>query len=240
MGFLRKPSTISCTHKTGVKMVMDPRRWVEPKLAKTPQPVPKRGYGSSHNKTIPNEMLPITRPPLAHVQPSPLDVKQLNVQPVPCDIMNDAINSFSNVEFIEDIRNPPFVSSSATLEYSTPLPPIQVQYVDPPLQFADPASASASASAPAVDDMNLYSFSSPSPEALTIDFKAKISRPRADKGKRPFRRARFPRKVFKNSNAPLLPKYHEPLNTPPPMSPEASPSKTYSQYHLNTSDSESE
>jgi hypothetical protein len=150
--------------------------------------------------------------------------------------MNNALNSFSNVDFIEDVRNPPFVSSSATLEYSTPLPPIQVPYVDPPLQFADPDSASASASAHAVDDMNLYSFSSPSPEALTIDLKTKR---RVVKGKLPFRRARFPRKVFKNRNAPLMSEYHEPLNTPPPKSPEASPSKPYSQYHLNTSDSES-
>jgi hypothetical protein len=229
-----------------VSKVMDPRRWITPRdsPAKPPHPVPKRGHGASYDKKILNEMLPFTRPPLAHVQPSPpdpliADVKQMDFQPVTCGIMNDAINSFSNVDFIEDARNPPFVSSSATLEYFSPLPPIQVQYVDPPLLFADPASASASASAPAVDDMNLYSFSSPSPEALIIDLKT-TSKPKPDKGKRPFRRARFPRKVFKNSTAPLMTKQHEPLNTPPSMSPEASPSKPYSEYHLNTSESESD
>jgi hypothetical protein len=208
MGFIRKPSTISCTHKSGSSMVMDPRRWVAPKSpTKTPHPITKSGQGPSHDKMIPHELSPITKPPLAHVQLTPSDEKQMDFQTDSCGIMNNALQSFSNIDFIEDVRNPPFVPSSVTLDYSVPLPPINVTYVDPPFQFADPAPVS---------------FSSPSPEALTIDLKTR------DKGKRPFRLARFPRKVFKNSKTPLM---SESLNTPPPKSPEASPSKPYSQYH---------
>jgi hypothetical protein len=253
MGFLRNPSTISCTLKPGVSKVMDPRRWVAPRdsPAKPLHPGPNKGHGSSYDQKILTEMLPVSRPPLAHVQPLSSDpmseeVKQMDFEPVPsamgtrndpsgtkgkCGIMKDAIDCFSyeNADFVEAVRNPPFVPSSATLEYSEPLPPIQIPYVDPPLEFSDSASAP-------IDDMNLYSFSTPSPEALTIDLKTK----KPDKGKRPFRRAKFPRKVSKNSSAPSMTKQLglEPLTTPPLMSPAPSPSKPYSEYYYSESDSD--
>jgi hypothetical protein len=199
MGFLRTPSTIAATLRPGVSKVMDPRRWVAPRdsPADPLPPVPNKGHGSSYDQKILTELLPVSRPPIPHVQPlssNPIvpisdEVKLLEFEPVSsessstptrpvpsnlpknmgirhkaglppdkCRILEDASSSFSyeNANFVEAVRNAPFIPSSATLDYSEPLRQIQIPYVDPPIEFADSASAP-------TDDMNLYSFSTPSP-----------------------------------------------------------------------------
>jgi hypothetical protein len=126
-------------------------------------------------------------------------------------------NAFDNATFVDSVRNAPFIPSSSTLDYSEALDPIQVPYLDPPMDFADPPPAP-------MDDMNLYSFSTPSPEALDLSPSTK-----KDKGKRPFRLARFPRKVSKkNSLKTTSEKFDlEPLTPPPPTSPLPSTSQPY-------------
>jgi hypothetical protein len=150
--------------------------------------------------------------------------------PDTCRVIKEAscFFTYENATFIDSVRTAPFVSSSATLDYSEALGPIQVPYVDPPMDFADSPPAP-------MNDMNLYSFStSLSPEAIDLTPPTK----KKDKGKRPFHRAKFPRKVSKKSSpTPTTEKPDRgPLTTPPPMSPLPSTSQPFNSYPESESD----
>jgi hypothetical protein len=135
--------------------------------------------------------------------------------------------NYENATFIDAVRSAPFVPSSTTLGYSEASGPLYAPYIDPPIAFADsPLSP--------MNDLRLYSFSTSSSsdgDRPSTGAALDLSLPTRDKGKRPYRRATFSRKVSKKDS---LASTVEML--PPPNSPQPSTSQPPQPYLSSDSD----
>jgi hypothetical protein len=145
-----------------------------------------------------------------------------------CRRLSPAISylNLENATFIKAFRSAPFLPSSVTHGYSETPGPLFAPYIDPPID--------SSVSPPShLNDLNLYSFSTSSssegdghPNVAALD----LSLQNRNKGKRPYRRATFSRKVSRKSSshqsAVTLPVEKE-LLMPNPISPQPSTSQPY-------------